>query len=180
MIAFIHCTQKRFEPQLTHPAIETLIQQRNHQGAMTLEEFAVDARTRNGSQGATLGAPRRQVQCDGRGAQDILIGPITPERALSNQHAMEHPIYLRLKSLQSVKFQTDQRVAGGGDPVLRTVKSPSHRNVERLAQTAVARLPEGLEIDLVAAPAVGGLIFGFAVAQATVEIEGTCARCAAA
>lgn len=36
----------------------------------------------------------------------------------------------------------------------------------RLARTAVERLPEGLEIDLVAAPAVGGLIIGFAVAQA--------------
>jgi orotate phosphoribosyltransferase len=36
----------------------------------------------------------------------------------------------------------------------------------RLAEAAVERLPEGLEIDLVAAPAVGGLIIGFAVAQA--------------
>ena len=36
----------------------------------------------------------------------------------------------------------------------------------RLAQTAVERLPEGLGIDIVAAPAVGGLIIGFAVAQA--------------
>jgi orotate phosphoribosyltransferase len=35
-----------------------------------------------------------------------------------------------------------------------------------LAKTAVERLPEGLDIDLVAAPAVGGLIIGFAVAQA--------------
>jgi orotate phosphoribosyltransferase len=42
------------------------------------------------------------------------------------------------------------------DPALTTV----------LAKTAVERLPEGLEIDIVAAPAVGGLIIGFAVAQA--------------
>lgn len=35
-----------------------------------------------------------------------------------------------------------------------------------LARTAVERLPEGLSVDLVAAPAVGGLIIGFAVAQA--------------
>jgi orotate phosphoribosyltransferase len=35
-----------------------------------------------------------------------------------------------------------------------------------LAETAVARLPENLDIDLVAAPAVGGIIIGFAVAQA--------------
>ena len=36
----------------------------------------------------------------------------------------------------------------------------------RFAQVAVERLPEGLDIDMVAAPAVGGLIIGFAVAQA--------------
>jgi orotate phosphoribosyltransferase len=36
----------------------------------------------------------------------------------------------------------------------------------RLAEEAVRRLPDGLDIDLVAAPAVGGLILGFAVAQA--------------
>jgi orotate phosphoribosyltransferase len=35
----------------------------------------------------------------------------------------------------------------------------------QLARTAVERLPAGLSIDLVAAPAVGGLIIGFAVAQ---------------
>jgi orotate phosphoribosyltransferase len=35
-----------------------------------------------------------------------------------------------------------------------------------LAQTVVDRLPAGLNVDLVAAPAVGGLIIGFAVAQA--------------
>jgi len=36
----------------------------------------------------------------------------------------------------------------------------------RLAATAVSRLDSSLDIDLVAAPAVGGLIIGFAVAQA--------------
>lgn len=36
----------------------------------------------------------------------------------------------------------------------------------QLAVTAVSRLPQGLSIDVVAAPAVGGLIIGFAVAQA--------------
>jgi len=36
----------------------------------------------------------------------------------------------------------------------------------KLAQTAVSRLPKGLQVDIVAAPAVGGLIIGFAVAQA--------------
>ncbi|HEY5540484.1 MAG TPA: orotate phosphoribosyltransferase [Coriobacteriia bacterium] len=42
------------------------------------------------------------------------------------------------------------------DPALTTL----------LAQTAVERLPNGLGVDFVAAPAVGGLIIGFAVAQA--------------
>ena len=42
------------------------------------------------------------------------------------------------------------------DPALTTL----------LAKTAVERLPKDLEIDMVAAPAVGGLIIGFAVAQA--------------
>lgn len=36
----------------------------------------------------------------------------------------------------------------------------------KLAQAASERLPEDVHIDLVAAPAVGGIIFGFAVAQA--------------
>jgi len=35
-----------------------------------------------------------------------------------------------------------------------------------LAKEAVARLPKGLDIDVVAAPAVGGILIGFAVAQA--------------
>lgn len=36
----------------------------------------------------------------------------------------------------------------------------------RLARAMVDGLPEGLDVDLVAAPAVGGVIIGFAVAQA--------------
>lgn len=36
----------------------------------------------------------------------------------------------------------------------------------RLAAEAVSRLPKDIEIDCVAAPAVGGIIIGFAVAQA--------------
>ncbi|MDR3052770.1 MAG: orotate phosphoribosyltransferase [Coriobacteriales bacterium] len=35
-----------------------------------------------------------------------------------------------------------------------------------LAAEAAARLPEGLHVDLVASPAVGGILFGFAVASA--------------
>lgn len=40
------------------------------------------------------------------------------------------------------------------------------RLTEELACEAAARLPEGLAVDLVAAPAVGGILFGFALASA--------------
>jgi orotate phosphoribosyltransferase len=40
------------------------------------------------------------------------------------------------------------------------------RLTNQLAAEAVARLPEGTEVDLVASPAVGGILFGFAVAVA--------------
>lgn len=36
----------------------------------------------------------------------------------------------------------------------------------QLAEEAIKNLPEGMEIDLVAAPAVGGIVFGYAVAAA--------------
>jgi orotate phosphoribosyltransferase len=40
------------------------------------------------------------------------------------------------------------------------------RLTNQLAREVVSRLPKGLEIDLVASPAVGGILFGFAVAAA--------------
>lgn len=46
----------------------------------------------------------------------------------------------------------------------RVLESP--RLTTELAREAVNRLPEGLEVDLVASPAVGGILFGFAVALA--------------
>lgn len=46
----------------------------------------------------------------------------------------------------------------------RVLEHPSFTNT--LAQEAVERLPHDLEIDLVASPAVGGILFGFAVASA--------------
>jgi len=44
----------------------------------------------------------------------------------------------------------------------RVLEHPGLTN--ELAQEAVARLPQDLNIDMVAAPAVGGILFGFAVA----------------
>ena len=46
----------------------------------------------------------------------------------------------------------------------RILEHPSLTN--RLAREAVARLPEDMEVDLVASPAVGGILYGFAVAAA--------------
>jgi orotate phosphoribosyltransferase len=40
------------------------------------------------------------------------------------------------------------------------------RLTQRLAAEVVSRLPQGLEVDLVISPAVGGILFGFAVAAA--------------
>ncbi|NTU89789.1 MAG: orotate phosphoribosyltransferase [Actinobacteria bacterium] len=46
----------------------------------------------------------------------------------------------------------------------RVLENPALTN--ELAEEAVRRLPEGTQVDLVVAPAVGGIIFGFAVASA--------------
>jgi len=59
---------------------------------------------------------------------------------------------------------TSGRHSGAYVQCARVLEAPALTT--RLAETAVERLPEGLNIDLVAAPAVGGLIIGFAVAQA--------------
>jgi len=59
---------------------------------------------------------------------------------------------------------TSGRHSGGYVQCARILEDPALTT--RLARAAIERLPEGLDIDLVAAPAVGGLIIGFAVAQA--------------
>jgi len=59
---------------------------------------------------------------------------------------------------------TSGRHSGGYVQCARILEDPALTTL--LARSAVERLPEGLDIDLVAAPAVGGLIIGFAVAQA--------------
>lgn len=46
----------------------------------------------------------------------------------------------------------------------RVLENPTLTN--KLAQEAVDRLPDDLKIDLVASPAVGGILFGFAMAAA--------------
>lgn len=75
-------------------------------------------------------------------------------RALKDAHAIRTGHFALTSGRHSDTYVQCARILE--DPALTT----------KLAQTAVARLPGGLNIDLVAAPAVGGLIIGFAVAQA--------------
>lgn len=74
--------------------------------------------------------------------------------ALKASNAIRHGHFALTSGRHSDTYVQCARVLE--DPMLTT----------QLAKTAVHRLPEGLDIDLVAAPAVGGLIIGFAVAQA--------------
>ena len=79
---------------------------------------------------------------------DQIIAALTETEAIRDGH------FVLTSGRHSARYVQCARVLE--DPAL----------VTELARTAVARLPEGLNIDLVAAPAVGGLIIGFAVAQA--------------
>lgn len=74
--------------------------------------------------------------------------------ALKRSEAIRHGHFILTSGRHSDTYVQCARILE--DPALTT----------QLAETAVSRLPEGLDIDLVAAPAVGGLIIGFAVAQA--------------
>lgn len=74
--------------------------------------------------------------------------------ALENANALKSGHFVLTSGRHSDRYVQCARILE--DPRLTTA----------LAETAVSRLPEGLDIDLVAAPAVGGLIIGFAVAQA--------------
>ncbi len=83
--------------------------------------------------------------------------PMTDEQitaALKDTEAVRTGHFVLTSGRHSATYVQCARVLE--DPALTT----------ELAKTAVSRLPEGLGIDLVAAPAVGGLIIGFAVAQA--------------
>ena len=75
-------------------------------------------------------------------------------QALRESNAMRSGHFVLTSGRHSDTYVQCARVLE--DPALTT----------RLAETAVRRLPAGLGVDLVAAPAVGGIIFGFAVAQA--------------
>jgi orotate phosphoribosyltransferase len=83
--------------------------------------------------------------------------PLTDEdilQALTNADALRSGHFVLTSGRHSDSYVQCARILE--DPSLTT----------ELARTAVERLPAGLEVDVVAAPAVGGLIIGFAVAQA--------------
>ena len=83
--------------------------------------------------------------------------PLTDEEILS---ALE-----RADALKSGHFVlTSGRHSDRYIQCARILEDP--RLTTDLARTAVDRLPADLDVDIVAAPAVGGLIIGFAVAQA--------------
>lgn len=74
--------------------------------------------------------------------------------ALKDAHAILHGHFQLTSGRHSDTYVQCARVLE--DPALTT----------RLANAIVASLPEDAAIDLVAAPAVGGIVIGFAVAQA--------------
>jgi orotate phosphoribosyltransferase len=74
--------------------------------------------------------------------------------AFKRTNAIQHGHFVLTSGRHSDTYVQCARVLE--DPELTT----------ELAETAVKRLPANLEVDLVAAPAVGGLIIGFAVARA--------------
>jgi orotate phosphoribosyltransferase len=83
--------------------------------------------------------------------------PMTDEqimRALQDTNAIRSGHFVLTSGRHSGTYVQCARVLE--DPALTTT----------LAEAAVGRLPEGLKIDVVAAPAVGGIVIGFAVAQA--------------
>ncbi len=86
-----------------------------------------------------------------------MSAPLTDEQilaALERADALRHGHFVLTSGRHSDSYVQCARILE--DPALTT----------DLAKTAVSRLPEDLKVDLVAAPAVGGLIIGFAVAQA--------------
>lgn len=74
--------------------------------------------------------------------------------ALKDAHALRTGHFVLTSGRHSDSYVQCARILE--DPALTT----------ELARTAAQRLPVDLHVDMVAAPAVGGLIIGFAVAQA--------------
>ncbi len=74
--------------------------------------------------------------------------------ALEATEAIRHGHFVLTSGRHSDTYVQCARILE--DPALTT----------RLAQATVAKVPAGVDVDVVAAPAVGGIIIGFAVAQA--------------
>lgn len=82
---------------------------------------------------------------------------------MTNEEIME--ILTKRKAVLHGHFQlTSGRHSDTYCQCARLCEHPSDTNL--LAREAIERLPKDLEIDAVIAPAVGGLVFGYAVASA--------------
>ena len=77
-------------------------------------------------------------------------------------------IMTALKQTQAIRKGHFQLTSGRhSDTYVQCARLMEHpRLTNRLAAEAAARLPEGLHVDMVVSPAVGGILFGFAVASA--------------
>jgi orotate phosphoribosyltransferase len=89
---------------------------------------------------------------------------VSHERILMN----DQDIIAALKETQAIRSGHFKLTSGRhSDTYIQCARVLEHpRLTNQLAAEAAARLPEDVQVDLVASPAVGGILFGFAVAAA--------------
>lgn len=77
-------------------------------------------------------------------------------------------IIAALKQTQAIRSGHFRLTSGRhSDTYIQCARVLEHpRLTQQLAAEAATRLPDGVQVDLVASPAVGGILFGFAVAAA--------------
>jgi orotate phosphoribosyltransferase len=80
----------------------------------------------------------------------------------------DQDIITALKETEAIRTGHFKLTSGRhSDTYIQCARVLEHpRLTNQLASEVVARLPKDIEIDLVASPAVGGILFGFAVAAA--------------
>jgi orotate phosphoribosyltransferase len=90
-------------------------------------------------------------------------GPAAATTRMSDEDVMQ-----ALKETEAIRSGHFKLTSGRhSDTYIQCARVLEHpRITNRLAAEAAARLPEGAQVDLVASPAVGGILFGFAVAAA--------------
>jgi orotate phosphoribosyltransferase len=80
----------------------------------------------------------------------------------------DQDIIAALKQTQAIRTGHFKLTSGRhSDTYIQCARVLEHpRLTNQLAAEAAARLPENMQIDMVASPAVGGILFGFAIAAA--------------